>query len=145
MLTSFPYTALRGFCRRIYGDIPLLITPTAYLIDYVGVQASQQVNLSTPINANSDFVLIGLAYVASEDESGLFMLTDSSTSISLFSQPIPLNIVADFQGMNVFGASLAYPYWIGRNSAFLSQLQKSAGGASNVRISLIGFHIRELV
>lgn len=143
MITTFPYSALRGFCRRIYGDIPLLLTPTVYLLSFGTMTPLQQKTVTAQINANCDFLLLGFSADV-PNTSGTLQLTDSSNSMTLFSSPTPVNSIG---GSVIGGAppqSLHYPYWIGQNSAFIAQYQNENSGLDDLSVSLIGMHVREL-
>ena len=150
MITNFSYEALRGFCRKIYGDIPLLLTPTVYQFDFGTVAAGQQVTRSVQINANCDFVLLDLRYVSNEsqaDPSPTLQITDSSNSNTLFNIPAPVHAVAGFPQVSaMLGASLHYPYWIGANTGIIGQLQSLGANPMTLTVvDLIGFNIRELI
>lgn len=145
MITTFPYSALRAFCKAIYGDVPLLLTPTVYTLDFGTFAANQTKTTTAQINANADFVMIGAGSQNSGGNAvaGDFFLQDSSTSQSLMSAPMPCNLwCPDMSSVN--GAmALHYPYWMAQNSAFLGQYVDDGTALQNFAVSLIGFSVRE--
>lgn len=145
MITTFPYSALRAFCKAIYGDVPLLLTPTVYTLDFGDFTASQTKTTTAQINANADFVLTGAACqdIDSDNLNGDFFLQDSSTSQALMSAPMPLNLWCSHINNNQGGKSLYYPYWISQNSAFLGQYVDTGSIPTGLMVSLIGFSVRE--
>ena len=142
MQTTFPYDDVRNFLRTLYGDIRLWLTPTVYELGFGDFTASQQKTQTAPINANCDFLMLGVSGSCTGVPLGLFQLTDSSNSISLLASPAPLVAVASFPAS--VGACQHYPYWIGRNSAFIGQYSDSGAAITDLNVSLIGLNIREL-
>ena len=72
MITNYPYSAVRGFCKAIYGDVPLLITPTVYPLLFGSLATDEQKTLTAQINANCDFLLFGFASASNITLNGLF-------------------------------------------------------------------------
>lgn len=152
MITNFSYEALRNFCRKIYGDIPLLLTPTTYQFPFGTLLASQQITQSVQINANCDFILLGLRFNGNGStgaEASVLQITDSSNSNTLFNVPIPVQVPGGFALVgNDNGASFHYPYWVGANTGIIGQLTSvdpAADPLTNSVVDLVGFHVRELI
>lgn len=142
MLTSFPYTALRGFASRFYDqNARLLLTPTIYNAEIGTAANGKQVTAAVPINANADFIMIGCG---SNGVDGTLQITNSATSLAFFSEPIPIFMFGGDSSQGISGQCMNYPEFVGRNSALLCQyISPAAAGVEHLRIALIGFHVRQ--
>ena len=150
MFTQYNPDALRAYCRSIYGDKRLLLTPQIYS-DRPSDTLDDGVNGGNiQITQNADFILLGYAIVALgaggltiPTIQGTIMFSDSGSGEQFMSRAAMFQncLTTPYASMQ---HTLHWPRFIGGNSSVAYSFTNLSGETlTDIFMSIIGFNIRE--
>ena len=142
MSNRYSISELQNFCRQLYGDRPLLITPYGYTVTFPNMTAGMSQNQVLSITANADFILTAirartsdatLQTVSNKNAPYYRLLIVDSGSNEQFT-----NSAVDLENYSANGNAdgagyLPYPRFIGGRTALsltLTNYTATAGTAS---------------
>lgn len=145
MFTQYNPDALRAYCRSIYGDKRLLLTPQIYT-DQPSDTLDAGVNGGNiQITQNADFILLGFALATSTDDNvfGTIMFSDSGSGEQFMSRAALFGNCMTVQSIT-YQNSLHWPRFIGGNSSVAYSFTNNSGASmADIHVSIIGFNVRE--
>jgi len=145
MFTQYNPDALRAYCRSIYGDKRLLLTPQIYS-DQPSDTLDDGVNGGNiQITQNADFILLGFAINTSTPAIpiGKIMFSDSGSGEQFMSRAAIFFNCATLLS-TAPQTSLHWPRFIGGNSSVAYSFTNLSGATMvDTYVSIIGFNVRE--
>lgn len=145
MFTQYNPDALRAYCRSIYGDKRLLLTPQIYT-DRPSETLDAGVNGGNiQITQNADFILLGFALgtFTPVDPVGTIMFSDSGSGEQFMSRAALFDNCLTKPG-TLFQTNLHWPRFIGGNSSVAYSFTNLSGATmTDPFVSIIGFNVRE--
>ncbi len=145
MFTQYNPDALRAYCRSIYGDKRLLLTPQIYSDRPSDTLPSGVNGGNIQITQNADFILLGFALVTSTDDDvfGTIMFSDSGSGEQFMSRAVVFANCMTVQS-TALQNSLHWPRFIGGNSSVTYSFTNNGIAAiEDIYVSIIGFNVRE--
>lgn len=144
MISIYGPDDIKAFCRQLYGDKRLLITPQVYT-DYIGsLEASESFNGNIQIQQNADFILLGYGLDVEGDWTvgGKILFSDSGSGEQFMNRPAFFDC-AMTTGLANFQKTLHWPRYIGGNSSVTYAGVSGAGAMNRVSVCLHGFMVRQ--
>jgi len=145
MFTQYNPDALRAYCRSIYGDKRLLLTPQIYS-DQPSDTLDDGVNGGNiQITQNADFILLGFALATATPDSavGTIMFSDSGSGEQFMSRAALFRNCLSLPYVPI-QHTLHWPRFIGGNSSVAYSFTNFSGETmTSIWVSLIGFNVRE--
>ena len=150
-MQTYSYADIESFCARFWPGARLYITPYAYPITFTALAAASSATGQINIQANADFVLLGIAFrasvaVAAQTESSMtapfvrLLITDAGSNEQFTNSAVDLE-AAYRNGQRV--VSLPYPRICqGRSVLQLHASNYSAAEAYTFDVILEGVHVR---
>jgi hypothetical protein len=145
MFTLYSVDALRAYCRSIYGDKKLLLTPQIYASSPGDVADAADVGGNIQITQNADFILLGFALTALSPllPMGTILFSDSGSGEQFMSRPANFRNCLTLQN-GTLQTNLHWPRFIGGNSSVTYALTNNSGATlDDPTVSIIGFNVRE--
>jgi hypothetical protein len=152
---SFSISDVEQFASRFYGGRPLLLTPYAYIANFVSLSAGSSQTAVINITANADFILLQFHHRASVDLAVAqtvsnknapyvrMLVTDSGTNEQF------TNAAVDLEGYSTNGNivnNLQYPRLISGRSTLTVQVTNygtaAAVALADLEIQLHGVLVR---
>lgn len=145
MFTQYNPDALRAYCRSIYGDKRLLLTPQIYIDEPSDTLDAGVNGGNIQITQNADFILLGFALYTSDPSipSGSIMFSDSGSGEQFMSRAAHFRNCLT-QPNTTLQTTLHWPRFIGGNSSVAYSFNNTSGQTMlDTRVAIIGFNVRE--